>query len=114
LVTKSGLGVVRSGGFDAPTLYRLARDSVSCEEKVATGCFMVQAAALVHCWALMRERDPLQHEREVVQFGQSTAPSAARWGAAEGVRGPCDEDQSLTRLLCFLFYRCARVVCVSV
>ncbi|MFP5446065.1 MAG: hypothetical protein ACLGIY_21210, partial [Betaproteobacteria bacterium] len=47
LVTKSGLSVVRSGDFDAPTLYRLARESVSCEEKVATGCLMVQAAALV-------------------------------------------------------------------
>ena len=88
LVTQSGLGVVRSGDFDAPTLYRLARESVSCEEKVATGCFMVQAAALVHCWALMREQDPLQHEREVVQFGQLTAPAPIAGEQQKGCEAP--------------------------
>jgi len=70
LVSQSSLGIVRSGAFDAPTLYRFARESVSCEEQVATGCLLIQAATLVQCWALTHKKDPLQHERQVVQFGQ--------------------------------------------
>jgi hypothetical protein len=70
LVSQSSLAVVQSGRFNAATLYRFARDSVACEEQVATGCLLIQAATLVQCWALTHQQDPLEHEREVVQFGQ--------------------------------------------
>src|SRR4051812_1495292 len=64
LVSQSSLSIVQSGAFDAPTLYRFARESVSCEEQVASGCLLIQAATLVQCWALTHKKDPLQHERQ--------------------------------------------------
>jgi hypothetical protein len=69
-VCESGLGVVQSAAFDAPTLYRIACEAVSREEVAATGFLLVQAVALVQCWVLTNKRDPLQHRPEVLQFGK--------------------------------------------
>ncbi len=70
-VYQSGLGIVQSADYDAPTLYRIACEAVSREELASTGYLLIQAVALVQCWVLTNKREPLQHGPEVVQFGES-------------------------------------------
>lgn len=54
--------------YDAATLMRLAEQSVLLEEKVATGCLMIQAVTLLHYFRLARNKSPLEHTQEATQF----------------------------------------------
>lgn len=65
-VREHGWSVVST--YDAPTLMRLAEQSVLLEEKVATGCLMIQAVTLLHYFRLARNKNPLEHTHEATQF----------------------------------------------
>jgi len=67
-IAASGLRVVRSAQYDAESLYQLADAAFTFEERIATGCFILQAVALVQCFCLFCGLDPLQHEKEANQF----------------------------------------------
>ena len=65
-VREHGWSIVST--YDAPTLMRLAEQSVLLEEKVATGCLMIQAVTLLHYFRLARNKNPLEHTHEATQF----------------------------------------------
>lgn len=69
-VLHSGLRVVLSPQYDAATLYNLAETAFAFEERIATGCFLLEAVALVQCFRLHHGKDPIQHEQEANAFGQ--------------------------------------------
>ncbi len=69
-VAASGLRAVRSAQYNAASLYQLADAAFTFEERIATGCFMLQAVALVQCFCLINNQDPLQHEKDANGFGQ--------------------------------------------
>lgn len=69
-VTASGLRAVRSAQYSAASLYYLADAAFNFEERIATGCFILQAVALVQCFRLFSNQDPLQHEKDANNFGQ--------------------------------------------
>ena len=65
-VCRSGLGVVRE--YDTATLLTLAEQSVVLEEKVATGCMLIQAITLLEYFHRTRDRHPAQHRQEAQHF----------------------------------------------
>jgi hypothetical protein len=73
LVQRSGLAAaVCAPEYDATTLQRIASEAHTCEERIATSCFLIQAAALVRCWQLENGSSKLSdHKREIVQYGES-------------------------------------------
>lgn len=70
VMQQQGLGAICSAEYDAPTLLRIAEESLTCETQLATGCYLVQAAALVHAWRLHTLRDPEKHKKEACKFGK--------------------------------------------
>lgn len=69
IVQQYGLSVVRSPGYDVATLQRIARESLVCEEQLATGCYLIQAAAIVQCWQMENNRAPRNNDSEVIAYG---------------------------------------------
>lgn len=56
-------------GDDATELERLARYSMECEERVQTGCLMVQALTLVRYWTLRSNQSmTTANEKTIVEW----------------------------------------------
>lgn len=65
-------------GDDSIALQQLARYSLECEERVATGCLMVQALTLVRYWTLQSKQPSTPaNEGRIVEWGQWTGGTHA-------------------------------------
>ena len=78
-----GLGTLCREEYQPAALTALAHEVAATEQNLSTGCFLVQAVALVRSWHLEHARlgHPLQQRKLVVAYG----PSAC--GAARGTSG---------------------------
>lgn len=65
----AGLGVVR--GYDAPVLLEYAEQALVLEQKLATGCFLLQAVLLVE-YFVRTTTCPSEQELRAQDFGQDT------------------------------------------
>ncbi len=51
-VARDGLASLCGSAFDSPTLTSLAVQAARSEKLLMTGCFLLQAVAIVHHWQL--------------------------------------------------------------
>ena len=70
-VRGNGLSVVREYQPDALLAY--ASQALVLEEKVMTGCFLIQAVALVDYWRQTTGLVPIQHVKQARKFGTRDA-----------------------------------------
>jgi hypothetical protein len=63
-----GLGVVRS--YDASALLEYAEQALVLEQKLATGCFLLQAVLLVEYFVRTTPGCALEQDRSAQDFGQ--------------------------------------------
>jgi hypothetical protein len=60
---------------DATDLERIARLSMECEERVQTGCLMVQALTLVRYWTLQaKDTNVAANEKKIIEWRSYCGP----------------------------------------
>ena len=101
-VMVSGLCAVQSPQYDASSLYHLADSIFAFNERMTTGCFVLEAVALVQCFHLYFGKDPLsrEHEQEANQFGQ-TSDNTRRAVDSKGVVMTLMCGSTFLPLLCY-------------